>query len=44
MSPYLLEDLYVRFGRPVWYWPAVLVLLLILWIAGSSASPEEFAA
>lgn len=44
MSPYLLENLYVRLGRPAWFWPAVMVLLLVLWIVGSSVSPEEFAA
>lgn len=44
MSPYLLERLYFRLGQPAWFWPAVMVLLLVLWIVGSSVSPEEFAA
>ena len=40
MSPYLLENLYVRLGQPFWFWPAVMVLLLLLIIVGSSCSPE----
>ena len=44
MSPYLLEDLYVRLGRPSWFWPAIMVLMLVLWILGSAVSPKEFPA
>lgn len=31
-----LERLYARLGYPRWYWPAVLVLIFVLWILGSS--------
>ena len=44
MSPYLLEDLYVRLGRPSWFWPAIMVLMLVLWILGSAVSSKEFPA
>lgn len=40
MSPYLLERLYFRLGQPAWFWPAVMVLLLVLIVVGSSCSPE----
>lgn len=40
MSPYLLENLYHRLGRPRWFWPSVMVLLLVLIVIGSSVSPE----
>ncbi len=39
-SPYLLERLYHRLGSPGWYWPTVLVLLLVLIVLGSSVAPE----
>lgn len=38
MSPHLLEDLYVRLGRPRWFWPAVFAVLLLLLVLGSSVS------
>lgn len=40
MSPYLLENLYHRLGRPAWFWPSVLTALLVLIVIGSSVSPE----
>lgn len=40
MSPYLLENLYHRLGRPRWFWPCVMALMLALVVAGSSVSPE----
>lgn len=40
MSPYLLENLYCRWGRPAWFWPCVLGLLFVLIVVGSSVSPE----
>lgn len=39
MNPYLLENLYDRLGQPRWFWPAVLALLLVLIVAGSSVAP-----
>lgn len=38
MSPYMLENLYNRLGRPVWFWPAVMAVILILW--GLASNPE----
>lgn len=38
MSPYFLENLYQSLGRPVWFWPAVMAVILVLW--GLSADPE----
>lgn len=35
-SPYALENLYTRLGRPAWYWPAVFALLFALLVLGSS--------
>lgn len=42
MSPYLLERLYVRLGEPRWFWPAVLTLIFVLWVLGSSIDALEF--
>jgi hypothetical protein len=42
MSPYLLENLYHRLGRPRWFWPAVMAVIFGLWVLGSSISPAEF--
>jgi hypothetical protein len=36
MNPHALENLYVRWGRPAWFWPAVMLLLSVLWVIGSS--------
>lgn len=41
-SPYLLENLYVRLGRPSWFWPAVMVMILVIWIGASSILSEDF--
>lgn len=38
MSPYALENLYVRLGCPAWYWPAVFALLFALLVLGSSVT------
>lgn len=43
MNPFLLERLYVRLGRPAWFWPAVAALLLVLWIVGSSIAEGDLA-
>lgn len=40
MSPYLMENLYDRLGRPAWFWPSVMAALLVLIVIGSSVSPE----
>jgi hypothetical protein len=40
MSPYLLEDLYIRLGQPSWFWPCVMSLLFVLWVVASSIAPE----
>ena len=41
MNPYLLENLYIHLGKPVWFWPAVfLALLLLLGLAGGIAPAE----
>lgn len=40
MNPHGLEMLYVALGRPAWFWPVVMVVLLVLWAVGSSISPE----
>jgi len=40
MSPYLLERLYYRLGRPTWYWPTVLALIFVLFVVGSSVAPD----
>lgn len=39
MSPHGLETLYVELGKPAWFWPLVLSLLLALIVLGSSISP-----
>ena len=36
MTPYALETLYRRLGRPAWFWPLVFAILLALFgIAGT---------
>lgn len=38
MSPYLLEDLYIRLGRPRGFWALVFtVLFLLLALSGGEA-------
>lgn len=39
MNKLPLERLYARLGYPRWFWPAVMVLLFVLWVAGSSVLP-----
>lgn len=39
-SPYLLERLYFRLGKPTWYWPTVLTLIFVLFVLGSSVAPD----
>lgn len=34
MTP--LERLDARLGHPKWFWPAVMVLIFVLWVAASS--------
>jgi hypothetical protein len=34
MSPYMLEDVYERMGRPPIFWPAVGVVMLCLFFVG----------
>ncbi len=41
MSAHGLETLYIALGRPAWFWPAVMVLLLALLLLGSSFSPVD---
>lgn len=40
MNPYLLQALDDYLGNPPWFWPAVLTLLFLLMVLGSSISPE----
>jgi hypothetical protein len=40
MSPYALENLYMRLGRPAWFWPCVMVALFALIVIGSSLGGE----
>lgn len=40
MSPYLLERIYIRLGKPIWYWPTVLTLIFVLFVLGSSVAPD----
>lgn len=30
MNPYRLELLYIRLGRPLWFWPLVMIVLFVL--------------
>lgn len=39
-SPFLLERLDIYLGRPAWFWPVVLTMLLVLIICASSCAPE----
>lgn len=41
MSPHALENLYVSLGRPAWFWPVVMAMLLALLLLGSSFSPSS---
>lgn len=36
-----LESLYIRLGRPVWFWPTVLSAIVLLWIVASSLEVME---
>lgn len=36
MNPYLLQHLDDRLGNPCWFWPAVSILLLALWMCGGT--------
>lgn len=40
MSPYAFERLSERLGNPLWFWPAVFVLLLVLFGLAGSCDPE----
>lgn len=40
MNPHLLEALYHHLGRPAWYWPAIMALLFVLIVLGTSIAPE----
>lgn len=42
MNPYALEALYERLGRPRWYWPSIVALLLFLWGVGGAIAPTDF--
>jgi hypothetical protein len=30
MNPHMLEDLFIKIGKPAWFWPAVLILVFIV--------------
>lgn len=36
MNPTLLEQLYIRLGRPWWFWPLVMSALFALFVLASS--------
>lgn len=40
MNGHLLEDLYNYLGQPVWFWPTVFAILLLVIVAGASVSEE----
>lgn len=40
MNAYLFEDLYNYLGQPLWFWPVVLTLLLLVIVAGASVSED----
>ena len=36
MTPYALEALYINLGQPVWFWPAVMAVLIALMCLGGN--------
>lgn len=40
MTPHALENLYIRLGRPAWFWPAVFAALGLLLVLGSSVADD----
>lgn len=40
MSPYILERVYERIGRPAWFWPVIWGVLFVLMIVGGSIGSE----
>jgi len=39
-SPFLFDRLYIKLGRPAWFWPSVMACVFFLYIVGSSVATD----